>query len=281
MCAPRQPPRRPVATGGSPFRHPKDPTVEPDDIDRFRRHADAGHRHPGVRLVCERREPAGMRSAAAADRGRARRQHRHGRHGRDGVRAGLRRAADRGRAAGGRARQAQDGGAGLAVGWRCDADLRRHAEPRPAGGDALPRGRRSRGRHPRGDCLDRRRRALRAPPAGPGALHLGPDPGHRLRPGCRRPAGRPDRLAPDPGGAWHRACRGRRASIPGDAPPRQRRTARARSAGLSPQRRRGACWRIAGCASSSAPRSSRAPRCSARLPTSAPSCTSASASASA
>ena len=75
---------------------------------------------------------------------------------------------------------------------------RRHAEPRPAGAGALPGRRRGRGRHPRGDCLDRRRRALRAPPAGAGALHLGSDPGHRLRPGGRRPAGRPDRLARRP-----------------------------------------------------------------------------------
>ena len=29
MGAPRQPPRRPVATGGSPFRHPKDPPLSP------------------------------------------------------------------------------------------------------------------------------------------------------------------------------------------------------------------------------------------------------------
>ena len=97
--------------------------------------------------------------------------------------------------------------------------------------------------------------------------HLGPDPGHRLRPGGRRPAGRPDRLARDPGGAGHRAYRGRRAAAAarcaGSASACRR---RARSAGresAAPAMRRAAA--AAGCASCSAPRSSRASRCSARF----------------
>ena len=57
--------------------------------------------------------------------------------------------------------------------------------------------RRGGGGHPAGDRLDRRRGPLRAPPAGAGALHLRPDPGHRVRPGGRRPARRADRLACD------------------------------------------------------------------------------------
>ena len=157
--------------------------------------------------------------------------------------------------------------------------LRGHAEPRSAGAGAVSGRRRGGGRHPRGDRLDRRRRALRAAPAGAGALPLRADPGHRVRPGGRRPARRADRLARHLGCAWAwsmcwpACCCSSRCA-----------------ASRSGRRRAGLCaWRqvsasasgmaaqIRGRAPCSASPSWKASSCSVPSPTSAPSCTSASA----
>ena len=126
-------------------------------------------------------------AAAAADRRRARRHGRDGGGDGDGFRGRLRRfqmvVGPLGDARG-KLRMVI---AGLALGRR------RHHHLAPPCRPWLPLvllrflgGRRRRRRHPAGDRLDRRRRALRAPAGRAGALHLGADPRHRVRPGGGR-----------------------------------------------------------------------------------------------